>query len=182
METAFVMIKCDAGNENSVISNSRQIVGVKDAFGTFGTYDVIVILHSESQKNLEDIISKQIRNLEHVRGTYTLFTDSPKEGFVKALSVQEKEILDIHTAQAYVMIEHEQMKQQDIISHLQEIPEIIEGFVIIGSYDLIVKITAPSYNDVSNVVTKKIRTISGIKKTLTLHIIMEQGAIQKIAV
>ena len=45
----------------------------------------------------------------------------------------------------------------------------------IGSYGIISKVAAPTYNDISDIVTKKIRRIENIKDTITLNVIEEQG-------
>ncbi len=47
--------------------------------------------------------------------------------------------------------------------------------MLIGSYEIICKITAPTYNDISEIISKKIRKIPGIKSTVTINIINNQG-------
>ena len=41
MVTAYVLINCDLGSEESVINDLKSIIGVKSVNGVFGAYDVI---------------------------------------------------------------------------------------------------------------------------------------------
>ena len=66
------------------------------------------------------------------------------------------------------------------MKRLQEIPEVIEADLLIGYYEIICKISAPSYNDISEIVTSKIRKISGIKSTITVNVINNQGFSRKV--
>jgi DNA-binding Lrp family transcriptional regulator len=61
------------------------------------------------------------------------------------------------------------------MQNLEEISEVVEVDMLIGNYEMICKIAAPTYNDISEIITKKIRKISGIKSTITINIINNQG-------
>ena len=58
-----------------------------------------------------------------------------------------------------------------MLRDLSNIPEVIEGDIVIGPYDLMCKIAAPTYNDISDIVTKKIRRMENVKTTTTLNVI-----------
>jgi len=58
-----------------------------------------------------------------------------------------------------------------VLSDLSDIPEVIEGDIVMGSYDIMCKVAAPTYNDISDVVTKKIRKIQDVRTTITLNVI-----------
>jgi len=45
---------------------------VKEAKGTFGVYDIFVKIEANSSKEIEDIVTKQIRKTKHVLSTTTL--------------------------------------------------------------------------------------------------------------
>jgi DNA-binding Lrp family transcriptional regulator len=45
---------------------------VKEAKGTFGVYDIFVKVEANSGKEIEDVVTKQIRKLKHVLSTSTL--------------------------------------------------------------------------------------------------------------
>ncbi len=78
-------------------------------------------------------------------------------------------------AQAYVIIHCSKMNLSKIIQDLKTIPEIIECDSLLGTYELICKIVAPSYNEISSLVSQKVRKIQDIKTTTTLNIIEKQG-------
>jgi DNA-binding Lrp family transcriptional regulator len=91
--------------------------------------------------------------------------------FGKTLSSDEKEVLDRHASQAYIAIHCKRAKEDQVLRDLSNIPEVIEGDIVIGSYDLICKVAAPTYNDISDIVTKKIRMMENVKTSTTLNVI-----------
>ena len=78
-------------------------------------------------------------------------------------------------AQAYVLINCKKEAEQKVLQNLTEIPEVIEGSAVIGHYEILCRVIAPTYNEISDVVTKKIRKFKDIKSTSTLNVIEEQG-------
>ena len=61
------------------------------------------------------------------------------------------------------------------MKNLEEIPVVVEADVLIGNYEIICRLAAPTYNDISEIVSKKIRKIPGIKSTITINVINNQG-------
>jgi len=45
---------------------------VKEAKGTFGVYDIFVKINANSGKEIEYVVTKQIRKIKHVLSTTTL--------------------------------------------------------------------------------------------------------------
>jgi len=72
--SAYVLINCDMGSEEDVISHLKTIDGVKEVNGTFGAYDIIVEIESEDVDKLRDTITWKIRKIERIRSTLTLMT------------------------------------------------------------------------------------------------------------
>jgi DNA-binding Lrp family transcriptional regulator len=62
-----------------------------------------------------------------------------------------------------------------VLQNLKDIPEVIEADILVGSYEMICKIVAPTYNEISDVVSKKIRKLGNIKSTITLNVVEKQG-------
>ncbi len=170
MIKAYVFLKCDIGYEKSLLSSLKQIESVKDAHGTFGIYDIVVKLEATSEEFLIQTIAKNIRNMKKINGTLTLLVDK-NDVISKNLTDEEKATLQNNSAMAYIAIIYKKSDESNIIHTLKNIPEIIEGDMVVGYYDLICKISTPSYNDISDVVTKKIRRIRNIKSTSTINII-----------
>lgn len=72
MNTAYVLVKCDIGHEMEVLRDLLKINLVKEAKGTFGNYDILVKIESKSDSEIEKIITKKIRKINHVIITSTL--------------------------------------------------------------------------------------------------------------
>ncbi len=174
MAKVYVLISCESGTDASVISNLKQINIVKEAYGIFGTYDVLAKLESESDFELNRTLLKKIRQIKKIRATLTLQTDG-KDHFGKTLDRSEKDVLETYMATAYVLISCWIDEKLTILECLSKIPEVIEGDIVMGSYEIICKVVAPTYNDISDVITRKIRTLKNIKSTSTLNVIEEQG-------
>ncbi|KAF6242794.1 transcriptional regulator [Nitrosopumilus sp. b1] len=72
METAYVLVKSSMAHEMEVMNAILRIDAVKEAQGTFGVYDIFVKIQANSSKEIEDVITKQIRRIENVLSTTTL--------------------------------------------------------------------------------------------------------------
>ena len=74
-----MLINCDIGSEEDVISHLKTIDGVKEVHGTFGAYDVVVKIESDNHDTLRDTITWKIRKMERIRSTLTLTTIAGQE-------------------------------------------------------------------------------------------------------
>ena len=75
MVIAFVLISCDLGTEDNVISGLKTIEGIKEIVVTFGVYDILVKAEAENFETLRDtIITWKIRKIPGIRSTLTLMT------------------------------------------------------------------------------------------------------------
>ncbi len=171
MPKAYILLSCESGSDNYIVSNLKTIETVRESYGTFGTYDVIAKMESDSEDKLKEIITKKIRRMPKIRATLTLMAYEKNILFGKGLSPDEKEVLDSHSSQAYIAIHCQRSHENEVLLDLGEIPEVVEGDIVLGSFDILCKVSAPTYNDISDVVTKKIRKIENIKSTTTLNII-----------
>ena len=166
-----MLISCNSGSDDNVISNLKSIDTVKEVHGCFGAYDVIAKMESDSEDKLKKSITQRIRKVPKILATLTLMVDNKNDFFGKTLSSDEKEVLDRHAAQANIVIHCKSTKEDQVLRDLSNIPGVIEGDIVIGAYDLICKVVAPTYNDISNIVTKKIRRMENVKSTTTLNLI-----------
>lgn len=69
---AYVVIHSDKGEEYNILKNLSHIPEVKEADVVFGFYDIICKVETSEYKTLENIITKAIRKLPHVKTTMTL--------------------------------------------------------------------------------------------------------------
>jgi DNA-binding Lrp family transcriptional regulator len=72
MAQAFVLINCELGSEEEIISELKTFSDVKGVRGTFGAYDIIAKISSESIEKIRETISWKIRKIEKIRSTLTL--------------------------------------------------------------------------------------------------------------
>ncbi len=72
MNKAFVAIHCETGKESPVIRKLMEIKGVSEVTGTLGLYDVVIKVEASNSKELENIITKQVRKVPNVLTTMTL--------------------------------------------------------------------------------------------------------------
>ena len=82
METAYVLVQCKIAHEMEVLKALLEIDLVKEAKGTFGYYDIFTKIQGESSSQIEDIITKKIRNNTSVTATTTL-SIIPEQDFEK---------------------------------------------------------------------------------------------------
>jgi DNA-binding Lrp family transcriptional regulator len=72
MESAYVLINCDLGSEDEIISSLKHIESIKEIHGTFGAYDIIAKIENPDGDKLRETITWSIRKIKHVRSTLTL--------------------------------------------------------------------------------------------------------------
>jgi len=71
MVLACVLICCEPGQYNGVVSELKKINGVKKAFGVHGRWDVVAEVEVANLKALGDLALK-INGLKGMRATETL--------------------------------------------------------------------------------------------------------------
>ena len=52
MAKAYVLINCELGFEDKMISDIRKLEHIKDAVGTFGAYDIVAKIEAETSEQL----------------------------------------------------------------------------------------------------------------------------------
>ena len=72
MPSAYVLINTESGSEDYVLKQIRTIGAVKEAYVSYGVYDLIVKVRAEAMDELKEIVSYKIRSLDKVRSTLTL--------------------------------------------------------------------------------------------------------------
>ena len=72
MTKAFVLINCELGSEEQIISELKTFSDITQVRGTFGAYDIIAEVSSESIEKVRETITWKIRKIEKIRSTLTL--------------------------------------------------------------------------------------------------------------
>ena len=72
MNIAYVLVQSTIGHEMEVLSDLLKIDLIKEARGTFGYYDILVKIEASSEKEIEKVITKNIRKVKNISSTTTL--------------------------------------------------------------------------------------------------------------
>ena len=72
MTTANVLINCDLGSEEKVISQLKSFEEVIEVHGTFGAYDMLAKVEADLVEKVRETITWKIRKIEKIRSTLTL--------------------------------------------------------------------------------------------------------------
>jgi uncharacterized protein with GYD domain len=71
MHVGFILLNCDLGAEEYILDEIKRISDVKNAYLTFGAYDVIAQIIADNQDAFEKTVAG-IRKLSRVVSTMTL--------------------------------------------------------------------------------------------------------------
>jgi DNA-binding Lrp family transcriptional regulator len=72
MAEAYILINCEIGSEEDVISALKNIDSIKEVHGTFGAYDILAKIESPQVEDLRETITWKIRKIDKIRSTLTL--------------------------------------------------------------------------------------------------------------
>jgi DNA-binding Lrp family transcriptional regulator len=72
MPRAFVLINVEAGAEDSVLEQLKNIYGVEEAYVSYGVYDLVIKVKADTMEELKNSVTSKIRVLSKVRSTLTL--------------------------------------------------------------------------------------------------------------
>ncbi len=73
-------------------------------------------------------------------------------------------------AGSFVLLNCKKNQEKEIIANLRKIPEVKEMQWISGPYDILVKIQAPTVDELHETITWKIRKLKNVRSTFTLKI------------
>lgn len=71
MSKAFVFLNCDLGAEKNVINEMKNILGVSQAVGLTGIYDIVTELNTDTDKGIAKIVRK-FRSIANIRSCLTM--------------------------------------------------------------------------------------------------------------
>ena len=72
MHDGFVLLNCDLGAEEYILDELKQVEHIKNAYVTFGAYDIIAEIHANDQEEFEKTVSMKIRRLSRIVSTMTI--------------------------------------------------------------------------------------------------------------
>jgi len=166
-------MNCKLGEEESVIQSLKKIVGIKEAHGTLGLYDIIAQIECTTDEKIQEIVTQQIRKISKIQTSMTLTSSESGELF----QISEKLVgamLGKNSSKAYVVFHCEKGQEYPTLKNLCKIPEVKEADVVFGYYDVICRMESSSEEVLQDVITRAIRGIPNLKTSMTLNIIKEQ--------
>ena len=72
MPTAYVLINCDLGSEESIIGELKKLSQTVEVNGVYGVYDIIAKVRADTMEKLRETITWQVRKIDKVRSTLTM--------------------------------------------------------------------------------------------------------------
>ena len=79
MARAFVLINTEAGMEQDVVNQLKNMKSVKEAYTVYGVYDAVAYVEAEKIEDLKNAVSYDIRKLNGVRSTVTMMIAEGKK-------------------------------------------------------------------------------------------------------
>ncbi len=83
------------------------------------------------------------------------------------------EVLRPSMHSAFVLMNAELGKENQIVSEIKKIEHVKEVYPVYGVYDVLMVIESDSMEDLRETITSKIRKLDGIKSTLTMIIVKD---------
>ena len=174
MVRAYVLLTGDIGAEKDIISQLKAIENVKEVHGTLGLYDIILKIEADTEDQVNKTITSKIRNMNRVHSTITLMRVEGGDEITQGADKLMGSILGKNKTQAYVILHTDKGQEFFVLRNLMRIPEVKEGDVIFGHYDVIGKIEAESHKDLERITTKFVRNLQNVRTSMTLNVISEQ--------
>ncbi|MFP3137549.1 MAG: Lrp/AsnC ligand binding domain-containing protein [Nitrososphaeria archaeon] len=74
-------------------------------------------------------------------------------------------------AKAYVLINAEMGKEEDVLKALKQLPYVTEAHMVYGVYDIIAKVEADSLERVKETISSRVRRLEHVRSTLSIIVI-----------
>ena len=79
MPMTYVLITTETGAVESVLESLKKIEAVKEAYKVYGVYDIIGTVEAETMEKLNEIVTKDLRDLDKVMSTLTMIVVEEKK-------------------------------------------------------------------------------------------------------
>ncbi len=72
---------------------------------------------------------------------------------------------------AYILIQTEVGKAASVAHEVRQIPGVVAADDVTGPYDVVVRVSAPSMDDLGRLVVSRVQMLDGITKTTTIPVV-----------
>ncbi|MFX0116604.1 MAG: Lrp/AsnC family transcriptional regulator [Candidatus Hodarchaeota archaeon] len=77
-------------------------------------------------------------------------------------------------ASAFVLINSEIGAENQVIDAVKQIPAVQEAYVVYGVYDIILRVSASSMDELKGMILTNIRGLENVRSTLTMIVVEEE--------
>jgi DNA-binding Lrp family transcriptional regulator len=75
MPSSYVLINVESGAEDFVLNQLKNCSDVKEAYVTFGIYDLVAKVTASTMDDLKRVVSNKIRTVNKITSTLTLLME-----------------------------------------------------------------------------------------------------------
>ncbi len=72
MAHAYVLLNVNGGTEDDVLRQVKGVSGVKEAYVSYGVYDLVIKIKADTMQELKDVVTHKIRQIADVQSSLTL--------------------------------------------------------------------------------------------------------------
>ena len=72
MPSAYVLFNVSSGSEDLILEKIRSMAEVQEAYFSYGVYDLVVKIKTDSMEQLKELVSHRLRAITNVKSTLTL--------------------------------------------------------------------------------------------------------------
>jgi len=72
---------------------------------------------------------------------------------------------------AFVLINAEIGSEDEVVTELRKLSNVVESYVVYGVYDIVARVEADSMDKLKEIVTWKIRRLDKVRSTLTMIVV-----------
>lgn len=142
-----------------------------------GEYDIVLLLQAPTFDKIQDVLDKEVKNIEGVADVTLLNVDSPVlgENVVNIMSSvdkalgRDKEEGEVYTSQpvrirasSYVMLEIEKEKLEAIYPVLYFNEQVVYCDYVRGKYDLVLLMKGSSFSEIDSTIKNKFKPLDGV--------------------
>ncbi|MFQ5977387.1 MAG: Lrp/AsnC family transcriptional regulator [Candidatus Heimdallarchaeota archaeon] len=74
---------------------------------------------------------------------------------------------------AFVLINSEIGAENKVVDAVKQIPAVQESYIVYGVYDVILRVTAPTMDELKGMILTNIRGLENVRSTLTMIVVEE---------
>jgi DNA-binding Lrp family transcriptional regulator len=141
-----------------------------------GDYDLVLLVQGNSDKELDQFITSQIKGFNGVHAVETCRLETSPAAIIESASEisgedNTPERYDGSKAQSYLFVEADQEHLAEVQRQLRELPSVVTCDIAHGKYPMVALLKAAGFDLIRKIIAEKIRTLPGVLRVKQSHII-----------